>query len=347
MNQVLFVDDEALILNSLKRGLMDEPYGKFFATSGEQALQILRNNTISVLITDMKMPGMSGLDLLKAVKEDYPDMVKLVLSGYTQLPQVLVTVNQGDIFKFVTKPWDLENEFKGIIWEAIDYYNYKIELKKGREALEKKNITFQNILKTYDDKLVSMRDEVIFLKTMSERLLKDILKDVHRWNPKTSGKEMLLDEIIKREQILLDVFELIPSQVKRFNAKQLIEDMRKYVVDQQRLAHFEFGMDEKMRTLIKGRYDLLVFCIKKLIDLQIVESFDARIGIIISGTELNESEFLLKVVVDAETKWFDRGAEAETTFKWLAEWITGFGGELLSRDMGLRRVLVLNMMCEC
>ncbi len=63
----------------------------------------MERENISVLVTDMKMPGMNGLELLKIVRQKYPDTIRIVLSGYTQLPQVLVTVNQGDIFKICNK----------------------------------------------------------------------------------------------------------------------------------------------------------------------------------------------------------------------------------------------------
>ena len=77
------------------------------------------------------MPEMDGLALLKIVKEKYPRIVRLVLSGYTQITTLLTAINQGEIFKFITKPWKLEEEFKGIVQQAIDYYNLQAE----RDAL--------------------------------------------------------------------------------------------------------------------------------------------------------------------------------------------------------------------
>lgn len=347
MDRILFVDDEALILNSLKRGLMDEPYEKFFATSGEDALKILKTQNISVLVTDMKMPGMSGLDLLKAVKEPYPDLIKLVLSGYTQLPQVLVTVNQGDIFKFITKPWDLEEELKGILREAIDYYNYRVEVKKGREALEKKNITFQNILKTYDDKILSMRDEMLLMRDMNENLSQEILRKINRWNPKTDNKSVLTEEIEEAQALLGDAFALMPVQMKRFNSKFLLDDMRKYVADSQLLTRVEFGMNSSMKTSMKGRYELLLFMFKKMLTLLIVEDFDAQVGLVISGSDISETHFLFTALMETDDRWFRKGAGAEAAFKWLSLWIAGFEGELQMKEMGQRKAVVLSMTCEC
>ncbi len=124
---VLFVDDEEKILNSLKRGLLDEPYNSLFANSGEEALEILKENDVHVLVTDMRMPEMSGLELLKIVKEDYPHIVRVVLSGYTQITTLLTAINQGEIYKYITKPWKLEGEFKPAIREAIDYYTFQCQ----------------------------------------------------------------------------------------------------------------------------------------------------------------------------------------------------------------------------
>ncbi len=119
---ILFVDDEERILKSLERGLLDEPYRGLFATSGKQALDILEREEVHVIVTDMRMPEMSGIELLRVVKEKYPNIVRLVLSGYTQVGTLLTAINEGEIFRFMTKPWKLEEEFKSIIHEALEHY---------------------------------------------------------------------------------------------------------------------------------------------------------------------------------------------------------------------------------
>ena len=68
---------------------------------------------------------MSGLELLREVKQKYPHVVRMVLSGYTQVTTVLTAVNQGEIFRYITKPWKLEEEFKPMIREAIEYYDFQ------------------------------------------------------------------------------------------------------------------------------------------------------------------------------------------------------------------------------
>jgi len=122
---ILFVDDEINILNSLRRGLMDEPYVTLFAESGKKALEILENREVHIIVTDMKMPEMSGLELLKIVREKYPHIVRIVLSGYTQIDNLLTAINQGEIYKYITKPWQMEEEFKPAIRQAVVYYDFR------------------------------------------------------------------------------------------------------------------------------------------------------------------------------------------------------------------------------
>jgi two-component system response regulator HupR/HoxA len=124
MTAVLFVDDEPMILKSIKRGLRDEPYQKFYAHNGDEALEVLEAHVINVLVTDMRKPEMNGLDLLKAVKILYPNIVSIVLSGNTQVNQMDVTINQGDSFGFLLKPWDVERELKPAIRKAIEYAEF-------------------------------------------------------------------------------------------------------------------------------------------------------------------------------------------------------------------------------
>lgn len=127
---ILFVDDEVRLLRSIQRGLLDEPYNLLFAESGQEALKLLEENQVHIIVTDMRMPEMSGLDLLRIVKEKYPHIVRIVLSGYTQVTTLLTAINQGEIFRFITKPWKMEGEFKEILKQAVDHY--RIQTEHGR-----------------------------------------------------------------------------------------------------------------------------------------------------------------------------------------------------------------------
>jgi len=105
---LLLVDDEENILNALTRMLRRDGYKVLTAMGAEEALDILGRNDVQVVISDQRMPGTSGTELLSKVKEMYPDTVRMVLSGYTDLAAVTEAINRGAIYKFLTKPWNDE-----------------------------------------------------------------------------------------------------------------------------------------------------------------------------------------------------------------------------------------------
>jgi len=119
---VLFVDDDQMLLASVKRVLLKEPYSTLFATSAREAFEILKQNEVHVIITDMRMPQMGGLELLSIVKKEYPRVIRMVLSGLTQADSLLKAINQGEIFRYITKPWKSNEELRTIIRQAIEFY---------------------------------------------------------------------------------------------------------------------------------------------------------------------------------------------------------------------------------
>jgi len=103
---LLLVDDEANILSSLRRLLRQDGYTILTASGAEQGLELLAIHPVDVVISDQRMPGMSGIEFLRRIKTLHPETVRLVLSGYTDLQAVTDAVNEGAVYKFLTKPWD-------------------------------------------------------------------------------------------------------------------------------------------------------------------------------------------------------------------------------------------------
>jgi len=136
---ILFVDDEANILKSLRRSLLKEPYGKRFAGSGREALEILEKEPVHVIVCDMKMPEMDGLTLLRKVKERHPEVVRMVLSGAaTDVFQLVEAINTGEIFRYVLKPLE-PSVFKETLRAAIDHYLIHRDRRELVERLERRN----------------------------------------------------------------------------------------------------------------------------------------------------------------------------------------------------------------
>lgn len=103
---LLLVDDEENVLSALKRLLRKGGYRILTATSAAQALELLALNPVQVIVSDQRMPLMTGTEFLSRVKEIYPNTVRIVLSGYTELSSVTEAINQGSIYRFFTKPWN-------------------------------------------------------------------------------------------------------------------------------------------------------------------------------------------------------------------------------------------------
>ncbi len=103
--RVLFVDDDERVLNAL-RALFRQQYNVFTAESAAVALDIVRHSAIQVVVSDQRMPGTTGVELLREIRKTAPQAVRLLLTGYSDLPAVMGSVNEGEVFRFVKKPWD-------------------------------------------------------------------------------------------------------------------------------------------------------------------------------------------------------------------------------------------------
>jgi YesN/AraC family two-component response regulator len=111
---VLCVDDEASVLRGLERTLKKRPYRVLTAGGAGPALEILNRDHIDVLISDVDMPEMSGLELVQIARRDHPDTVRMLLSSQTSFHVVMTAVNEGAIAKYLSKPWDDEQIFATI-----------------------------------------------------------------------------------------------------------------------------------------------------------------------------------------------------------------------------------------
>ena len=116
---LLLVDDEINIVSALKRLLRRDDYLILTAHSGTEGLAVLKENAVDVILSDQRMPGMTGVEFLSIAKNDYPETIRLVLSGYTELQSVTDAVNEGAIYKFLTKPWD-DTKLRGHVREAFE-----------------------------------------------------------------------------------------------------------------------------------------------------------------------------------------------------------------------------------
>lgn len=118
--KLLIVDDEQKILNALERQLANSNIKIITVSTSREAKEVLRNSVVDILITDQKMPGSNGLDLVKYFKEVSPDTVSILMSSYTDFEVMVSAINDGHVFHFIQKPWD-EKELIEAIKKAIEF----------------------------------------------------------------------------------------------------------------------------------------------------------------------------------------------------------------------------------
>jgi DNA-binding NtrC family response regulator len=118
---ILIVDDEPEMLHSL-RNLLRHDYQVFTASSGPEGLKILETELIQLVMTDQRMPEMTGVELLKHVKNEHPGAIRIIFTGYADMKAVIAAINQGNVFRFVTKPWEPE-ELLAALREAGEHHD--------------------------------------------------------------------------------------------------------------------------------------------------------------------------------------------------------------------------------
>lgn len=173
---ILCVDDEKNILQSLKRLLRKEDYRLLTASSGEEGLKVLEENDVHMVISDQRMPEMNGTEFLSAIKTQYPDVLRIILSGYTDVDSITESINKGHIYKFLLKPWNDQN-LKLEIKQALEQY----DLIQANKKLDKKVIEQNNELKEINEnleKLVQERTKTLEIQNQALELSRAILEDL-------------------------------------------------------------------------------------------------------------------------------------------------------------------------
>jgi signal transduction histidine kinase len=135
--RVLYIDDEDNNLQAFKASFRRQ-YEIYTAISAAEGLKILQNVNIQVIIADQKMPNTTGVEFFKSITETYPDPIRILLTGYTDIEALADAINHGDIYRYITKPWN-DLELHNSIKNAYDAYKAKIDLRNKIAELEKTN----------------------------------------------------------------------------------------------------------------------------------------------------------------------------------------------------------------
>lgn len=156
-NKILFVDDEPNILSALSRMLRDEEYMIYTATSADEGIALLETEgEMDIVISDYRMPDRNGVDFLREVHQRWPLTVRMILSGFADMPAVIDAINEGKVYRFLPKPWDID-ELKEAIADGLTAMpttaGMDASVQEQLRATEEKNRQLEELLIEYNEKL--------------------------------------------------------------------------------------------------------------------------------------------------------------------------------------------------
>lgn len=173
---VLCVDDEESVLSSMRRLLRREDYQLLTASSGEEGLNILAENDVHLVVSDQRMPQMSGTEFLAVVKDRYPDVIRIILTGYTDVNSITESINKGHVYKFLLKPWNDDN-LKLDIKRALEQYGLVRANKELHEKVLQQNEELQ-VMNENLEVMVRERTEKLEVQNQALELSREILEDL-------------------------------------------------------------------------------------------------------------------------------------------------------------------------
>lgn len=156
---ILLVDDEQNILSSLRRLFRPVGYKIHMANSGQEGLDILQEHKIDLIISDMRMPEMDGAEFLAKVANQWPDTVRILLTGYADMESTISAINEGKIYKYISKPWE-DNDIIINVRQALQQKLLEIERDRLLELTRKQNDELQDLNANLEEKVKARTEEV-------------------------------------------------------------------------------------------------------------------------------------------------------------------------------------------
>jgi len=165
-HKLLFVDDEVNILRSLKRLFIDEEHEIYTAANGLDALKLMDKHEFSLILSDYRMPELNGVEFLKLAKEKSPETIRIILTGFADVDVAISAINEGEVYKFIEKPWEGE-QLKMQIKRSIEHYELIAERNELLETVKWQNEELRSWNKNLENRVEKKSKE---LKSAYEEL---------------------------------------------------------------------------------------------------------------------------------------------------------------------------------
>ncbi|WP_277057171.1 ATPase, T2SS/T4P/T4SS family [Trichlorobacter lovleyi] len=232
---LLFVDDEDGVLNALRRIFMDENYTILTANSGDKAIRILEERQVHLLITDHRMPGMTGAELLKVVRERWPETIRIMLTGYADVNSIMGAVKEGAVYKFITKPWN-DEDLRLTVSLALQQYLLMHENRHLKELARQQQSKIKNYAGLFEENRGMLGDILVKCGLIGQEEL--ALANKQQEQGEFLGDTLIRLKLLTENHLIaalqkslgveyLDLRELtIPANVARCLPRELCEQSR-------------------------------------------------------------------------------------------------------------------------
>lgn len=171
---LLFIDDEANILAALKRLFRPLGYNILTAESGAEALDLLERQRVDLVVSDMRMPQMSGAEVLERIRNKWPDVMRILLTGYSDLSSTIAAINRGEIYRYIAKPWN-DDDIVLTVRDALERKHLLAEKQRLEEQTLRQNEELRQLNENLEDKVRERTEEV---QIALEQLKKDYFTSV-------------------------------------------------------------------------------------------------------------------------------------------------------------------------
>src|ERR1035437_9976840 len=241
---ILCVDDEVDNVDALER-LFRRKYNVLKATSGAEALKIMAQEKVSIIVTDQRMPNMTGVEFLSESMKSQPDTVRILLTGFTDIDSVISAINSGQIYRYITKPWD-PVDLANTVDKAIERFELSAELKEKNQALQLALKELRSLDEAKSNFIILINHElktpltvmISFLSLLQETALTgEQLKYITRIGGSADRLQVLINDSL---ELVSAETGTLPIKVTGINLKKLITDLKK---------EYQPQLDEKNMTL--------------------------------------------------------------------------------------------------
>lgn len=146
--RILFVDDEPHLVKAFERALRKEDFHIVGATSGREALELLKNDWIDVVVSDEQMPGMTGSELLARIARDHPQVIRIMLTGHASLDIAVRAINEGQIYRFMVKPVS-KPELALAIRQALEHRELLVKVVELQRTIREQSALLEDLESSY------------------------------------------------------------------------------------------------------------------------------------------------------------------------------------------------------